>query len=208
MAPPSQKKQQLPQAGKPPPATDTPTSASQDEHPNPNSDEPPDSVNINPNNNTNDDDDSETQSLLSSRPTNTTPLIPPPLPPHGHDDDDTPTTSLSTIQIINLNAFWFGYQLLWFLVFVVVVPAQVAEIAGPQGKGRALSAVSLCGGILNLGLAVLVGAFNDRSSGGKFGKRWVNADGDERSEACFKLMQASPRRALVRSGRPSEARST
>ncbi|KAJ3166881.1 hypothetical protein HDU88_002967 [Geranomyces variabilis] len=78
--------------------------------------------------------------------------------------------ALTTLQMVELNAFWFSYQLYWFLVFVVIVPLQVSQIAGQKGKGRALSVVSLFAGIINLFLAVFVGALNDRASGPR-GKR-------------------------------------
>ncbi|TPX64233.1 hypothetical protein SpCBS45565_g06057 [Spizellomyces sp. 'palustris'] len=69
---------------------------------------------------------------------------------------------LSAFKILCLNAFWFGYQLYWFLVFIAIVPSQIKAIAGDKHKGSALSIVSLFAGFLNLFLAVFFGALNDR----------------------------------------------
>ncbi|KAJ3150457.1 hypothetical protein HDU86_006630 [Geranomyces michiganensis] len=124
--------------------------------------------------------DSETRTPVESLANESTSLIPstsgadasPPI----YSESAQPKPALTIFQMVKLNAFWFSYQLYWFLVFVVIVPLQVSQIAGQKGKGRAISVVSLFAGIINLFLAVLVGAFNDRASGPR-GKRapWIIA---------------------------------
>ncbi|KAI9017403.1 major facilitator superfamily domain-containing protein [Gaertneriomyces semiglobifer] len=81
---------------------------------------------------------------------------------------------LTLYQIVCLNAFWFGYQLYWFLVSIVILPSHIAAIAGNSNKGSALSLVTLISGILNLFFAVIFGALNDRFNS-RFGKRhpWI-----------------------------------
>ncbi|KAJ3023802.1 hypothetical protein HKX48_000936 [Thoreauomyces humboldtii] len=81
---------------------------------------------------------------------------------------------LTVAKMVSLNAFWFSYQFYWFLVYTGTVPRHIAQIAGPEKKGSALSLVSLSAGFINLILAVLVGALNDRFSS-NYGRRapWI-----------------------------------
>lgn len=87
-------------------------------------------------------------------------------------DTDYPTLEIT--RMISVNAFWLGYQLFWFVVFVILVPYHVEIIVGEENKGKGLSIVSICSGILNLFLAVITGKLNDEVTT-KYGKRkpWI-----------------------------------
>ncbi|KAJ3164761.1 hypothetical protein HK101_000369 [Irineochytrium annulatum] len=95
----------------------------------------------------------------------------------GEDDEvKAPKPRLTTWAMVKLNAFWFGYQVYWFLIAIVIVPKQIESIMGDEDKGKGLSFISLLAGVMNLFLAVFLGAFNDRSAS-RFGKRrpWMAA---------------------------------
>ncbi|RKO88104.1 hypothetical protein BDK51DRAFT_51334 [Blyttiomyces helicus] len=81
---------------------------------------------------------------------------------------------LSLLATCNLCAFWAAYQFYWLLVSIVIVPAQIEAIAGSEHKGTALSLVAAVAGFLNLFLAIIMGALNDRFTS-KYGRRlpWV-----------------------------------
>ncbi|KAI8840966.1 major facilitator superfamily domain-containing protein [Chytriomyces cf. hyalinus JEL632] len=81
----------------------------------------------------------------------------------------TPPT-LSLVRMVLVNAFWFGYQVYWFIMPIVVVPKQIEIISGSGNKGSGLAGISFYAGILNLFLAVLFGALYDRHAL-VFGKR-------------------------------------
>ncbi|KAJ3278982.1 hypothetical protein HK104_001866 [Borealophlyctis nickersoniae] len=93
-------------------------------------------------------------------------------------DDPTPSAkpTLSTGTMFRLTSMWLGYETYWFLITIIIAPAQVAIIAGDARKGSALSVVSIVSSILNLFLAVLVGALNDRYTS-PYGRRkpWIVA---------------------------------
>ncbi|KAJ3219776.1 hypothetical protein HDU67_009588 [Dinochytrium kinnereticum] len=77
---------------------------------------------------------------------------------------------LTRWTMIKLNAFWFGYQVYWFLIAIVIVPKQIEEIMGDENKGKGLSFISLIAGGMTLFLAVFLGAMNDRFAS-RYGRR-------------------------------------
>ncbi|KAJ3234582.1 hypothetical protein HDU81_001310 [Chytriomyces hyalinus] len=80
--------------------------------------------------------------------------------------------TLSVFKMVCVNAFWFGYQVYWFIMSIVVVPKQIEIISGSGNKGSGLAVMSFYAGILNLFLAVIFGALNDRHAS-VYGKRRI-----------------------------------
>ncbi|KAJ3406947.1 hypothetical protein CcCBS67573_g03197 [Chytriomyces confervae] len=80
--------------------------------------------------------------------------------------------TLSVFKMVCVNAFWFGYQVYWFIMSIVVVPKQIEIISGSGNKGSGLAVISFYAGILNLFLAVIFGALNDRHAS-VYGKRRI-----------------------------------
>ncbi|KAJ3406945.1 hypothetical protein HDU80_010005 [Chytriomyces hyalinus] len=78
--------------------------------------------------------------------------------------------TLSVQRMVLVNAFWFGYQVYWFIMSIVVVPKQIEIISGSGNKGSGLAVISFYAGILNLFLAVIFGALYDRHAS-VYGKR-------------------------------------
>eukprot|EP00842_Homolaphlyctis_polyrhiza_P001128 jgi/Hompol1/2015/HPOL_001212-RA len=94
----------------------------------------------------------------------------------GHGDEETEQQPgqrkppLSILQMLLINGFWFGYQMLWFVVTVVTLPEQVLSIVGPDHKGSGLAIVSLTSGIVFIVLSPICGTLNDRF-GSQLGRR-------------------------------------
>ncbi|KAJ3081180.1 hypothetical protein HDU99_006376, partial [Rhizoclosmatium hyalinum] len=80
--------------------------------------------------------------------------------------------SLTVWEMVGINAFWFGYNFYWFVMSIVVVPKQIEQIVGSDKKGGGLAVISFFAGVLNLFLAVIFGALNDRYAS-RLGKRRI-----------------------------------
>ncbi|KXS16946.1 MFS general substrate transporter [Gonapodya prolifera JEL478] len=78
--------------------------------------------------------------------------------------------------VLALSSFNFGYNAFWFIVSIVIQPAQIRQIVGDADKGTALAQVAGVSGLVNLFSAVYFGAINDKMRGWRLlGRRkpWI-----------------------------------
>lgn len=61
-----------------------------------------------------------------------------------------------------LSAYWFSTNFMWTALLLVALPAQVAAVAGPEAKGRALALVLALGALVALIWPPVVGLWSDR----------------------------------------------
>jgi len=83
--------------------------------------------------------------------------------------DDAPAP-LSTARQASLSAYWFAYNLQWAALLAIVLPSQVALLAGDAQKEFATGAITAIGALFSLVLTPLAGALSDRS-GSRHGRR-------------------------------------
>ncbi|KAJ3040675.1 hypothetical protein HDV00_010568 [Rhizophlyctis rosea] len=95
------------------------------------------------------------------------PLLPTTTTPHTKPHLPLPT-------LLRLGTLWLGYQYYWILVLIIIAPSHIRSIVGDTQKGRALALINLISGFVNLFLALIVGALNDRFQS-RWGKRkpWI-----------------------------------
>ncbi|KAL4240881.1 hypothetical protein ACF0H5_001664 [Mactra antiquata] len=77
---------------------------------------------------------------------------------------------LSKKGILCLNFAWYGLSLMFLLMSVEVVPAQIQSLVGPAAKGRWLGGMVACGAAVTFFASPIIGMQSDRSTF-KFGKR-------------------------------------
>ncbi|XP_052781577.1 uncharacterized protein LOC128218081 [Mya arenaria] len=77
---------------------------------------------------------------------------------------------LSKRGIFCLNIAWFGLSLMFLLMGVEVVPAQIQSLVGPAAKGRWLGGMVACGAAVTFFVSPLIGMQSDRATF-TFGKR-------------------------------------
>lgn len=77
---------------------------------------------------------------------------------------------LSKQGIFLLNFAWYGLSLMFLLMSVEVVPAQIQSLVGPAAKGRWLGGMVACGAAVTFFVSPMIGIQSDRSTF-KFGKR-------------------------------------
>ncbi|XP_053392530.1 uncharacterized protein LOC123563862 [Mercenaria mercenaria] len=77
---------------------------------------------------------------------------------------------LSKQSILLLNCAWYGLSLMFLLMSVEVVPAQIQSLVGPAAKGRWLGGMVACGAAVTFFVSPIIGMQSDRSTF-KFGKR-------------------------------------
>jgi MFS family permease len=68
---------------------------------------------------------------------------------------------LSYFNLITLSAYWFGWSVLMMPLLVILVPHQIVQIAGEEGKGATLGITLLLGSICSLFCSPAFGAFSD-----------------------------------------------
>lgn len=71
---------------------------------------------------------------------------------------------LSKQRILLLNLAWFGLSLMFLLLSVEVVPAQIQSLVGPAAKGRWLGGMVAAGAALTFFSSPLIGMKSDRST--------------------------------------------
>ncbi|XP_077999704.1 uncharacterized protein LOC144452481 [Glandiceps talaboti] len=77
---------------------------------------------------------------------------------------------LSAPTLLLLTIPWYGINVVYLSLCVVVVPAQIQSMVGQAAKGRWLGGIVAAGAMLTLVLAPLFGMFSDRTVT-RFGKR-------------------------------------
>jgi Na+/melibiose symporter-like transporter len=82
----------------------------------------------------------------------------------------SPPTRLSAAGQLWLSSYWFAYNLQWAALLAIVLPSQVAAIAGEERKELVTGLVLGGGAFLSLVLTPLAGAWSDRSRS-RFGRR-------------------------------------
>src|SRR5688572_6321348 len=90
------------------------------------------------------------------------PIDPPPTlavpdtaPPEAH--------RISVAGQFRLSCYWFAYNFQWVALLAIVLPSQVALLAGEGRKELAVGAVTAIGALFSLILTPLAGAISDRS---------------------------------------------
>ncbi|XP_074648625.1 uncharacterized protein LOC141904075 [Tubulanus polymorphus] len=78
--------------------------------------------------------------------------------------------TLSCIRIITLNVSWFGINLIYLLLSVEVIPAQILSLVGPATKGRWFGGIVASGAVIMFISGPLIGMISDRLTS-KFGRR-------------------------------------
>lgn len=73
----------------------------------------------------------------------------------------SPRPRLSYFQLITLSAYWFGWSVLMMPLLVILVPHQIVEIAGEEGKGTTLGITLLLGSVCGLFCSPAFGALSD-----------------------------------------------
>lgn len=77
---------------------------------------------------------------------------------------------LSTWRQLALSCFWFAYNLQWGALLAIVLPSQIAAVAGEQRKELFNGLILALGAFVALVLTPLAGAISDRSRG-RLGRR-------------------------------------
>ncbi|XP_070544400.1 uncharacterized protein [Ptychodera flava] len=77
---------------------------------------------------------------------------------------------LSNGKLILLNITWYGINLMYLVLCVVVVPAQIQAMVGQAAKGRWLGGIVATGALLSLVAGPLIGMISDRMVC-RYGKR-------------------------------------
>src|SRR6266571_7737379 len=79
-------------------------------------------------------------------------------------------TRLSHADLFFLSCFWLAYNVQWGALIGIVVPSQIAAIAGDQHKEFFNGLIPPVGAALSLVLTPIAGALSDRSRS-RFGRR-------------------------------------
>ncbi|OWF41023.1 uncharacterized protein LOC110463040 [Mizuhopecten yessoensis] len=74
------------------------------------------------------------------------------------------TEVLSKTHVLLLNLSWFGLSLMFLLLSVEVVPAQIRSLVGEAAKGRWLGGMVACGAAVTFVTSPLIGMLSDRST--------------------------------------------
>ena len=77
---------------------------------------------------------------------------------------------LSTWRQLFLSCFWFAYNLQWGALLAIVLPSQIAGVAGAERKELFNGLIPALGAITALALTPVAGAISDRSRG-RLGRR-------------------------------------
>jgi Na+/melibiose symporter-like transporter len=82
----------------------------------------------------------------------------------------SPTPRLALSGQLALSSYWLAYNFQWAALLAIVLPSQIAEIAGESRKEIATGFVTAAGAMLSLVLTPVAGAISDRSRS-RFGRR-------------------------------------
>ncbi|XP_060580859.1 uncharacterized protein LOC132737573 [Ruditapes philippinarum] len=94
----------------------------------------------------------------------------------SNSDADEVTLVIETVDVLSkqsillLNCAWYGLSLMFLLMSVEVVPAQIQSLVGPAAKGRWLGGMVACGAAVTFFVSPIIGMQSDRSTF-KYGKR-------------------------------------
>lgn len=77
---------------------------------------------------------------------------------------------MTPAQQFRLSFYWFAYNCQWVALLAIVLPSQVALVAGPARKELATGAIIGVGALFSLVLTPLAGALSDRSRS-RWGRR-------------------------------------
>jgi MFS family permease len=83
--------------------------------------------------------------------------------------DQHPHQHLSAGRLISISAFWFATNVHWTALLLIVIPAQIAKIAGAH-QATYLGLIGMIGSAMAIIIPLLVGPLSDRCMS-KFGRR-------------------------------------
>lgn len=88
----------------------------------------------------------------------------------SNTDRAHPAAPLSSWRQLWLSCYWLAYNLQWAALLAIVLPSQIAELAGPARKEIATGIVTAAGALFSLVFTPLAGAVSDASRS-RFGRR-------------------------------------